>query len=116
MKDAAILLFNFSGPELTQWKKQTPPGIRVVPVEPSAYGLTVQQVLDGETAGPAAPAFFRKMLVLSGTPDPLVHYLLNLCRQITAEPVLRAMTTETNLQWSCRTLYENLLEEDRQLH
>jgi hypothetical protein len=56
------------------------------------------------------------MLVLSGTPDPLVHYLLNLCRQITADPVLRAMTTETNLQWSCRTLYENLLEEDRQLH
>jgi hypothetical protein len=116
MLTAKMLLFNFSNLEREQWKKLTPPGIELMSVPKSAYGLRVQEVLKGETAGPAAQDFFHKMLFLSDVPDPLVHYLLNVCRQVTGDPVLKAMATETNLQWSCRELFEHILEEDRQMH
>ena len=115
----AVLLYNFTAKELEAWKFRMRgfPGIRLIPVPQSAYGLTLREILAGQTATAFAKttAFFRPMLVFANIPEPLVHPLIAICRQITTEKVLKAMLTDTNRNWTSAVLYENLVEEEAML-
>lgn len=116
MEKPAIILYNFTRSEAEVWKKQTPL-IQVISVPKTSYGLSARELLEGKKA--AAPEagtdFSRRILLLAGIPDPMVHFLLDICKRVTREPVLRAVLTETNRDWSAGELYRNLQEEEETL-
>lgn len=119
MKDPTILLYNFSREEVGKLRfvLRMFPAIRVLSVEPSDQTLLLGEVLAGKKAALGIPAreFQRRMLVLAYAQGSMVHFLLGACGQITQEKVLRAMLTDTNVNWSGLELYENLVEEEREL-
>ena len=119
MKDPTILLYNFSREEVGKLRfvLRMFPAIRVLSVEPSEQTLLLGEVLAGKKAALGIPAreFQRRMLVLAYAQGSMVHFLLGACGQITQEKVLRAMLTDTNVNWSGLELYENLVEEEREL-
>lgn len=113
-----LLLYNFTAKELAQFQFSMKgfPGIRLVAVPENAYTVPVQQLLVEEMpSGLPGNTFLRHMLVLAYVPEPLVHLLLNICKQVTGEKVLKAMLTETNQHWTSEFLYENLLTEETRL-
>ena len=119
MKDPTILLYNFSREEVGKLRfvLRMFPAIRVLSVEPSDQMLLLGEVLAGKKAALGIPAreFQSRMLVLAYAQGSMVHFLLGACGQITQEKVLRAMLTDTNVNWSGLELYENLVEEEREL-
>lgn len=119
MKDPTILLYNFSREEVGKLRfvLRMFPAIRVLSVEPSDQTLLLGEVLAGKKAALGIPGreFQRRMLVLAYAQGSMVHFLLGACGQITQEKVLRAMLTDTNVNWSGLELYENLVEEEREL-
>lgn len=113
-----LLLYSFTEKELSKFRFLLKgfPGIRLMPVPESACQLPLKQLLEGGApSGLSRHSFPRHMLVLAHIPDPLVHLLISICRQVTPEKVLKAMLTETNQSWSSELLYQNLLEEEAQL-
>lgn len=113
-----VLLYSFSKHELSKFELLMKgfPGIRLISVPENAYQLPVKQLLTGViSAGLPQRAFPRHMMVLAHIPDPLMHLLINICKQATSEKILKAILTETNQNWSSALLYQNLLEEDAQL-
>lgn len=118
MIEVTVLLFNFTSEEWKTWQRQagTLPGIHLVSVPKAAFGLTIQDILDGKRRSESVGDFSHRMMLIAGAPDPLIHFLLNVCRQSTQEPVLRAMLTETNSRWTCCELCEHLLEEEHNLN
>lgn len=119
MTDPTILLYNFTSEEVGKLRfvLRMFPAIRVVSVETSDQRLRIGDVLEGQRGAKPVPGreFQRRMLVLAHAQGPMVHFLLGACGQITQEPVLRAMLTDTNVNWSGLELYDNLLEEEREL-
>lgn len=119
MKDPTILLYNFSREEVGKLRfvLRMFPAIRVLSVEPSDQTLLLGEVLAGKKAALGIPGreFQRRMLVLAYAQGSMVHFLLGACGQITQEKVLRAMLTDSNVNWSGLELYENLVEEEREL-
>lgn len=119
MTDPTIMLYNFTPEEVGKLRfvLRMFPNIRVLSVEKSDQGLLIGDVLEGKKATMLIPGreFQRRMLVLAHAQGTMVHFLLGACGQITKEKVLRAMLTETNVQWTGLELYDNLLEEEREL-
>lgn len=117
---ATLLLYHFSQGEAVQLQTLVGflPGVRVIPVERSGYGMPLKDVLDGKT--PPALSFSRemdrKMLVIADAKGEELSLLLSAAGQVTKDrDVLRALVTETNRSWSGTELYEHLLEEEATL-
>lgn len=113
-----VLLYSFTQKEQETFRflLRGFPGIRLIAVPEQAYDLCLHDILISPMPSSIGhTVFFRHMLVLAHIPDPLVHPLLAICKQATAEKVLKAMLTETNQNWTSRVLYKNLLDEEAQL-
>ena len=117
---ASLLLYNFSEGEAAQLTSLLGflPDTQVIPVPEKGWGMTLDQILSGQT--PPAIAFpkpmERKLLVIADAQGELFHMLLSAVGQVTkGQNILRAMLTETNRSWSGSDLYEHLLEEEAEL-
>jgi hypothetical protein len=114
-----LLLFGFSQQEEAAWKKslEKAQGLRLLFVPQAAFGTKIQDILAGKqppVLGYGQP-LSQRMLLLCDAPSQMIHFLLALCKQITQEPVLRAVLTETNRTWTPAQLHQHLLEEEAQL-
>ena len=117
---AALILYQFSQGEVLQLRTLVGflPEVRVIPVERSGYGLTIDEVLAGKE--PPALAFGkpmeRKLLVIEGARGQMLSMLLSAAGQVTkGQNILRAIVTDTNRAWTGAFLYEHLLEEEAEL-
>jgi len=90
-------------------------GIRIRPVGPAEYDLT----LDGLLRGPAQPGFDRgegafdeEMLLMADFTPALMNRFLQELKRMKAVPIARkAVLTPANRAWSARTLYGELGKE-----
>ncbi len=120
MEGPTVLLYNFTDAEVGMLRLRLKDlrGVLIHAVGRNAYGMTIRQVL----AGQSPPGFFpgrefsRHMAVLCNADGPLLHVLLDACGQAAEEPILRAVLTETNIDWTGLELYDNLAEEEKSLH
>lgn len=114
-----ILLFNFPETEQKSWRflLRKMPGIRLLPVEREQFGLTIGQLLEGETApgNPEGAAFSERMVVFAGIPGTLLSLLIDISHQVTAEKTYRAVLTDNNRNWNASELMFHLQAEEAQL-
>ena len=119
MEPVTILLYHFTRQEtgMLHLLLKHMPQVQVVSVERNAYGMSIEEVLGGKPAPALALGrdIQRKMLVLAQAKGQMLHFLLAACQQVTQDPVLRAVVTETNAKWTGLQLYDALLEEEAEL-
>ena len=119
MTEATVLLYNFTEQEIKAWRflLKAVPGVRLVSVPKSAYGIPILDVIAGKTPPPLCYGrdFSEKMILLANATDQMIHVLLAVCKQVTDQNVLRAVLTETNGAWTSSALYEELRAEENEL-
>lgn len=114
MAGKTVLLYNCSGP---QWSKLRQvlvmQKLRMKAVEPSQYGLSLAQVLEGsqEKAG-VEEEFSDPMLVFCSLTGPKLDQLLGAMKRAKLPPIpLKAVLTPTNRDWNSQQLWQELRRE-----
>ena len=112
----SVLLYNCSG---HQWTKLHQMMImlrfRIRVIKPEQYHLTLEQLAQGQ--GDALEenipeAFPESMMVFCGVNQAQLNAILNAIRLSKLPPIpLKAVLTETNLQWNSVQLRDELLQE-----
>ena len=91
-----------------------PLGLRSRLVEPAEYGLTLSQLVEGQTPETpwAGECFSDELLLLVNCPGPLLDRFLQGFRRNKIPPVgLKAVLTPTNSGWTSLELREELARE-----
>ena len=115
MKNAGtVLMYNCSGEEFSKLKQIFAMlRLRMRPVEPERYHVPLGDLAVGRgEPGPAAEPISEAMLVFCGMGQALLNQVLEVIRVAKLPPIpLRAVLTESNLNWDTRQLHEELLKE-----
>ena len=115
MKNAGtVLMYNCSGEEFSKLKQIFAMlRLRMRPVEPDRYHISLGElsVGKGEPAEAVEP-LPEPMLVFCGMGQALLNQVLEVIRVAKLPPIpLKAVLTESNLNWDTRPLNEELLME-----
>lgn len=115
MKSGTILMYNCSGPEFSKLRQIFAMlRLRMRPVGPDRYHLPLIELAEGkgDAAATAEEAIPEPMLVFCGLGDALLHQVLEVIRVAKLPPIpLKAVLTDTNLEWDTKQLHEELLKE-----
>lgn len=116
---ARVLLFNFIREDRRKKVKAVlfRTGIPVREIPPQDQGRTLAELLDPEAV--ASPAevpdkpFSEEMILMHGLTQVQFHSFLDGLKRGGISVPLKAVSTETNREWSARRLYEELSAEHR---
>ena len=87
-------------------------GLKLTAVPPERQGLTVEALVNGDTAeGAADDSFAEEMLVLCGVGAGAMNLLLAELRRRHVPIVLKAVMTPTNAAWTMQQLHAELCRE-----
>ncbi len=109
---ASMLLFNFRAPEKLSLLRALAfrLNLRCIEVPADRQGGTLRDLLAGRFS-PAPESFGEEMLILSGLADADLDLLLRQLRENGLSVPLKAVTTESNLDWTALRLRTELLAE-----
>ena len=119
MSSETVLMYNCSGPE---WAKLRQIflmlRVRIRPVEPERYGLTLEALLaHSEEKRGVEETFTEPMLVFCGISGGKLDHLLTAMRRAGLPRIaLKAMLTPTNRTWSSQQLWTELRREHEAVH
>ena len=114
MNHPMVLLYNLNNEKGGKIRRMCLPlGLRSRLVEPAEYGLTLSQLVEGQTPEtPWAGECFSDELLLVNCPGPLLDRFLQGFRRNKIPPVgLKAVLTPTNSGWTSLELREELAKE-----
>lgn len=87
-------------------------GLKLTAVPPERQGLTVEALVNGDTAeGAADDSFAEEMLVLCGVGAGAMNLLLAELRRRHVPIALKAVMTPTNAAWTVQQLHAELCRE-----
>ena len=87
-------------------------GLKLTAVPPERQGLTVEALVNGDTAeGAADDSFAEEMLVLCGVGAGAMNLLLAELRRRHVPIALKAVMTPTNAAWTMQQLHAELCRE-----
>lgn len=114
---SAILIFNYTEAEQKVWQflMRGFPGIQLIPVARNRFGLTMDQLLEGETSFSPSAAFDQRMAVFCEMPGPILSLLIDISKQVTKQKAYKAVLTDSNRGWSASTLLSHLMEEEAEI-
>lgn len=110
----AVLLYNCKGSEFQKLRQIFMMlRVRMIPVEPEQYGLTLERLLQGDRSQlPVGESFHEPMLVFCGIGDQKLDQILMTMRRAKLPPIgLKAMLTPHNVQWNSQQLWTELAQE-----
>lgn len=110
----AVLLYQCKGSEFQKLRQIFMMlRVRMIPVEPEQYGLSLEQVLQGDrTHAPVEENLEEPMLVFCGIGDQKLDQILMTIRRAKLPPIgLKAMLTPHNVQWTSQQLWTELRQE-----
>ena len=115
MNHPMVLLYNLNNEKGGKIRRMCLPlGLRSRLVEPAEYGLTLSQLVEGQTPETpwAGERFSEELLLLVNCPGPLLDRFLQGFRRNKIPPVgLKAVLTPTNSGWTSLELREELAKE-----
>ena len=115
MNHPMVLLYNLNNEKGGKIRRMCLPlGLRSRLVEPAEYGLTMSQLVEGQTPETpwAGECFSDELLLLVNCPGPLLDRFLQGFRRNKIPPVgLKAVLTPTNSGWTSLELREELARE-----
>ena len=115
MNHPMVLLYNLNNEKGGKIRRMCLPlGLRSRLVEPAEYGLTLSQLVEGQTPETpwAGECFYDELLLLVNCPGPLLDRFLQGFRRNKIPPVgLKAVLTPTNSGWTSLELREELARE-----
>ena len=115
MNHPMVLLYNLNNEKGGKIRRMCLPlGLRTRLVEPAEYGLTLSQLVEGQTPETpwAGECFSDELLLLVNCPGPLLDRFLQVFRRNKIPPVgLKAVLTPTNSGWTSLELREELARE-----
>ena len=115
MNHPTVLLYNLNNEKGGKIRRMCLPlGLRSRLVEPAEYGLTLSQLVEGQTPDTpwAGECFSDELLLLVNCPGPLLDRFLQGFRRNKIPPVgLKAVLTPTNSGWTSLELREELARE-----
>ncbi|OUO38616.1 DUF3783 domain-containing protein [Flavonifractor sp. An306] len=115
MNHPMVLLYNLNNEKGGKIRRMCLPlGLRSRLVEPAEYGLTLSQLVEGQTPETpwAGECFSEELLLLVNCPGPLLDRFLQGFRRNKIPPVgLKAVLTPTNSGWTSLELREELAKE-----
>ena len=115
MNHPMVLLYNLNNEKGGKIRRMCLPlGLRSRLVEPAEYGLTLSQLVEGQTPETpwAGECFSDELLLLVNCPGPLLDRFLQGFRRNRIPPVgLKAVLTPTNSGWTSLELREELARE-----
>ena len=115
MNHPMVLLYNLNNEKGGKIRRMCLPlGLRTRLVEPAEYGLTLSQLVEGQTPETpwAGECFSEELLLLVNCPGPLLDRFLQGFHRNTIPPVgLKAVLTPTNSGWTSLELREELARE-----
>lgn len=115
MNHPMVLLYNLNNEKGGKIRRMCLPlGLRTRLVEPAEYGLTLSQLVEGQTPETpwAGECFSEELLLLVNCPGPLLDRFLQGFRRNKIPPVgLKAVLTPTNSGWTSLELREELARE-----
>ena len=115
MNHPMVLLYNLNNEKGGKIRRMCLPlGLRSRLVEPAEYGLTLSQLVEGQTPETpwAGECFSDELLLLVNCPGPLLDRFLQGFRRNKIPPVgLKAVLTPTNSGWTSLELREELARE-----
>ncbi|MBM6723853.1 DUF3783 domain-containing protein [Pseudoflavonifractor phocaeensis] len=115
MNHPMVLLYNLNNEKGGKIRRMCLPlGLRTRLVEPAEYGLTLSQLVEGQTPETpwAGECFSDELLLLVNCPGPLLDRFLQGFRRNKIPPVgLKAVLTPTNSGWTSLELREELAKE-----
>ena len=115
MNHPMVLLYNLNNEKGVKIRRMCLPlGLRTRLVEPAEYGLTLSQLVEGQTPETpwAGECFSDELLLLVNCPGPLLDRFLQGFRRNKIPPVgLKAVLTPTNSGWTSLELREELARE-----
>ena len=115
MNHPMVLLYNLNNEKGGKIRRICLPlGLRTRLVEPAEYGLTLSQLVEGQTPETpwAGECFSDELLLLVNCPGPLLDRFLQGFRRNKIPPVgLKAVLTPTNSGWTSLELREELARE-----
>ena len=115
MNHPMVLLYNLNNEKGGKIRRMyLPLGLRSRLVEPAEYGLTLSQLVEGQTPETpwAGECFSDELLLLVNCPGPLLDRFLQGFRRNKIPPVgLKAVLTPTNSGWTSLELREELAKE-----
>ena len=110
MNHPMVLLYNLNNEKGGKIRRMCLPlGLRSRLVEPAEYGLTLSQLVEGQTPETpwAGECFSDELLLLVNCPGPLLDRFLQGFRRNKIPPVgLKAVLTPTNSGWTSLELRE----------
>ena len=120
-KSGTILMYECSGPEYSKLRQIFAMlRLRMRPVTPDKYHLTLAELADGKLTGKGEPLedasdvkpVPERMLVFCGLNQVLLAQVLEVIRLAKLPPIpMKAVLTMNNLQWNTMQLYEELCRE-----
>ena len=115
MNHPMVLLYNLNNEKGGKIRRMCLPlGLRTRLVEPAEYGLTLSQLVEGQTPETpwAGECFSDELLLLVNCTGPLLDRFLQGFRRNRIPPVgLKAVLTPTNSGWTSLELREELAKE-----
>lgn len=115
MNHPMVLLYNLNNEKGGKIRRMCLPlGLRSRLVEPAEYGLTLSQLVEGQTPETpwAGECFSDELLLVVNCPGPLLDRFLQGFRRNKIPPVgLKAVLTPTNSGWTSLELREELAKE-----
>ena len=113
-RSGTVLMYNCSGPEFSKLRQIFAMlRLRMRPVEPEQYHLTLAQLAEGQgETGEAQEPVQEAMLVFCGLGDAFLQQVLEVIRLAKLPPIpLKAVLTDTNREWTTAQLREELNRE-----
>ena len=113
-RSGTVLMYRCSGPEFSKLRQIFAMlRLRMRPVEPEQYHLTLAQLAEGQgEPGEAQEPVPEAMLVFCGLGDAFLQQVLEVIRLAKLPPIpLKAVLTDTNRDWTTAQLREELARE-----
>lgn len=118
-KSGIVLMYNCSGPEYSKLRQVFAMlRIRMRPVQPDRYHLTLNELAlgEGEAVENAAQAIEERMLVFYGMNPAFLNQVLEVIRLSKLPEIeFKAVVTTENQSWTSVQLLEHLKEEKEKI-
>ena len=118
-KSGTVLMYNCSGPEYSKLRQVFAMlRIRMRPVQPDRYHLTLNELAlgEGEAVENAAQAIEERMLVFYGMNQAFLAQVLEVIRLSKLPEIeFKAVVTTENQNWTSVQLLEHLKEEKQKI-